>query len=71
MSTWEEGGYSVSGPDYSVVRVSLVALGVSEPESRARLELLCSLLARSQSAEVRRHATTSKTKAWERFQASS
>ena len=71
VSSWEEGGYSVTGPDYSVVRVSLVALGVSEPESRARLELLCSLLERSQSAEVRRHASTSRTKAWERFQGSS
>lgn len=70
-SSWEEGGYAVTGPDYSVVRVSLIALGTTEPDSRARLELLCSLLARSQSGEVRRHASTSKTKAWERFLAKS
>ena len=71
VSTWTEGGYAVTGPDYSVVRVSLIGLGATAAESTARLTLLCDLLARSRIPEVRRHASTSKTKAWERFSASS
>ena len=71
VGTWVEGGFEVTGTDYSVVRVSLVGLAATASESRARLEMLCSLLARSSSPEVRRHASTSRTKAWERFQASS
>ena len=71
VSTWEEGGYAVTGPDYSVVRVSLIGLGATASDSEARLELLGTLLARSRSLEVRRHASTSMTKARERFAASS
>ena len=70
VSSWNEGGFAVTGPDYSVVRVSLVGLGVTDTESKARLEALCDLLDRSRSPEVRRHASTSRTKARERFAAS-
>jgi hypothetical protein len=71
VSTWEEGGYAVTGPDYSVVRVSLIGLGATASAAEARLELLFALLERSRSPEVRRHASTSKTKARERFSATS
>ena len=70
VSTWDEGGYSVTGPDYSVVRVSLIGLGETEDLAKARLDTLFSVLERSKSAEVRLHASTSKTKAKERFLAS-
>ena len=51
-----EGGFYVAGPDYSVVRVSLVALTDSEAGDVERLELLARLLRRSRSDEARRWA---------------
>ena len=67
VGTWHEGGYAVTGTDYSVVRVSLIGLGETDLRAKARLEQLFAVLARSKSEETRQHATTSKTKGMERF----
>ena len=59
IRTRKEGGYLVTGPDYDVVRVSLVALSTTKAGDKARIELLGKLLAHSKSKEVRRWAACS------------
>ena len=59
-----EGGYGVEGPNYYVVRLSL--LGMNEDRER-RVQLLGRILARSGSAETRRWAAFSEQRAMERL----
>jgi len=51
-----DAGYHVTGPDYSVLRLSLVALGQSTAEDAAQLDLIVGLLTRSRSPEARKWA---------------
>ena len=51
-----DGGYRVTGPDYSVLRLSLVALGQTAEEDNRRLDLVHKLLQRSRSDEARKWA---------------
>ena len=39
VRTRKEGGYLVTGPDYYVVRLSLVALTSSREDDKAKLEI--------------------------------
>ena len=54
--TRADGGCYVEGPDYYVVRLSLVALAESAEADRERLEHACRVLKRSRSEEARRWA---------------
>lgn len=57
IATRLEGGYRVEGPDYSVLRVSLI--GLVGAEGKERFALLCRVLSRSADPEVRRWAAYS------------
>ena len=70
-STRAEGGFFISGPDYSVVRLSLVALSDSQEGDFERLELVGRLLRRSRSDEARRWADYSLMRGRERLVADS
>jgi hypothetical protein len=70
VSTWNEGGFQVTAPDYSVVRVSLVGLGASKFEEEERLERLFQVLRHSGVQEVRELASSTEQKARERHAAS-
>ena len=61
----------VTGPDYDVVRVSLVALTVSKADDKGRVELLGRLLAGSESKEARRWAAYSVQRGLQRMTADS
>ena len=71
IRTRKEGGYLVTGPDYDVVRVSLVALSSTKSGDRARIELLGEVLSRSKSREVRRWAAYSVQRGRQRMEADS
>ena len=71
IRTRKEGGYLVTGPDYDVVRVSLVALTVSKADDKGRVELLGRLLAGSESKEARRWAAYSVQRGLQRMTADS
>ena len=58
-----DAGHRVTGPDYSVLRLSLVALGSSPAEDSDRFDLVCRLLARSRSP--RRYASGRRTRVCE------
>ena len=64
-------GYRVEGPDYHVVRVSLVALSDRQSGDAARLDALIDVLRRSSVAEVRRWADYARLRGGERLAASS
>ena len=49
----------MTGPDYNVVRLSLVALTKSKGDDTAKLEQICRVLDRSDSREARRWAAYS------------
>ena len=66
-----EAGYLVTGPDYSVVRVSLVALTESREGDLERIDMLGRILARSDSKEVRKWASYSVSTAKRRLDADS
>jgi hypothetical protein len=66
-----EAGYLVSGPDYSVVRVSLVALTESRDGDIERIDMLGRILARSDSDEARKWASYSVSTAKRRLEADS
>ena len=66
-----EAGFLVTGPDYVVVRVSLVALSQSREEDLERLGLLARVLKISESKEARRWADYSLLRARERLLADS
>ena len=65
----DEGLYSVEGPDYFVLRLSLMGLGDTDEECSARLGLLERLLQRSASADARLWADYSMRRARERERA--
>ena len=65
------GGYRVEGPDYSVVRVSLVALSDRAGGDAQRLSDLVSVLSRSSVAGARRWADYVRLRGGERLVASS
>ena len=71
LSTRVEGQYQVVGPDYFVVRLSLMGLGDSDAAVAARLDRLERLLLRSASADARLWAAYSMRRAREREQAES
>ena len=64
-------GFREEGPDYMVLRVSLVALAASRREDEERLELLGAVLSRSRSAEARKWASYSVLRARQRLDADS
>ena len=66
-----EAGYMVTGPDYSVLRVSLVALSGSQEGDLERIEMLGRILSRSDSSEARRWADYSVHSAKRRLAAES
>jgi hypothetical protein len=66
-----EAGYMVTGPDYSVLRVSLVALSVSQENDLERIEMLGRILRRSESVEARKWADYSVHSAKRRLTAES
>ena len=70
-STRVEGGFFITGPDYSVVRLSLVALSDSQEGDIERLELVGRLLRRSRSDEARRWADYTLLRGRERLVADS
>ena len=57
IRTRKEGGYLVTGPDYYVVRLSLVALTTSKTGDEEKLRLVSRILARSDSKEARKWAS--------------
>ena len=65
------GGYVQEGPDYYVVRVSLVALTSSREGDIERIDLMRRLLMRSESAEARKWAEYSAARALQRLDADS
>ena len=67
----QEAGYLITGPDYYVVRVSLVALSKSMEGDLERLELLARVLQMSESREARRWASYSLLRAKQRLLADS
>ena len=72
LRTRMEGGYEVTGPDYFVLRVSLMGLRLDSPtdaRSCPRLELMLRLLARSRCPEARRQASAVAVKARQRLKA--
>jgi hypothetical protein len=64
ISTRLEGGYRVEGPDYFVLRVSLI--GLTGTEGQQRFALLGRLLTRSADPEVRRWASFSQLRGEQR-----
>ena len=56
IRTRKEGGYLVTGRDYYVVRISLVALTTSRSEDKTKLDMVGRILSRSDSKEARRWA---------------
>ena len=71
IRTRKEAGFLVTGPDYSVLRVSLVALSRSAEGDEERIELLHRLMKRSASAEARKWADYSLLRGKQRLQADS
>ena len=69
LVTLSEGGFRVTRPDYYVVRVPLMGLGVDVDSSRNRLATLGRLLERSSSREARRWAGFSLQRARARMEA--
>ena len=65
------GGYRVEGPDYSVVRVSLVALSERAGGDAVRLEMLASVIERSAVREARVWADYIRLRGAERLAGSS
>ena len=66
-----EAGYLVIGPDYSVVRVSLVALAASREGDLERIAALGRILERSDASEARKWAHYSVSTAKRRLEADS
>ena len=66
-----EAGYLVIGPDYSVVRVSLVALTASRGDDLERIAMLGRILERSDASEARKWADYSVSTAKRRLDADS
>ena len=71
LNVRKEGGYLVTGPDYFVVRLSLVALTGSPTKDMAKLELIQGILSRSSCREARKWADYSFRRAKERLQGDS
>ena len=71
LNVRKEGGYLVTGPDYFVVRLSLVALTGSPAGDVAKLELIQRILARSSCREARKWSDYSFRRAKERLQGDS
>ena len=67
VKTWAEGGYEVTGTDYSVVRVSLMGLGMNAAEELEHVERLFQTLSESKDPYVRMNAAASKAKGMQRF----
>ena len=65
--TRHEDGYQVEGPDYTVLRLSLVALSTSAAGDRERIDLLHSVLSRSKCARAREWADFTRRRALERL----
>ena len=65
------GGFHVEGPDYSVVRVSLVALSDRQAGDSDRLDQLVGVLRRSRVAEARQWADYVRLRGGERAKANS
>ena len=65
--TRHEDGYQVEGPDYTVLRLSLVALSTSAAGDRERIDLLHSVLSRSKCARAREWANFTRRRALERL----
>ena len=71
IRTRKEAGYLVTGPDYYVGRLSLVALTSSLEGDVERLKLACRVLKRSASSEARRWADYTLLRGTQRLKADS
>ena len=71
IRTRKEAGFLVTGPDYYVARLSLVALTASMEGDVARLESIHRVLKRSASSEARRWADYSLSRGLQRLKADS
>ena len=71
IRTRKEAGFLVTGPDYYVGRLSLVALTNSLEKDVAKLEQVCRILKRSESSEARRWADFTLLRGVERLKADS
>ena len=71
LRTRKEAGFLVTGPDYYVGRLSLVALTTSKEGDLERLDLLGRILKRSASKEAQRWAEYTVLRAKQRLQADS